>query len=584
MSALRQRAAVAAVVVLGVLLVAPAAAQVDVQASLNRETVEVGETVELTVVVTGAVLGIDAPRIPQIDSLPVTSTASSTNIEFVGGDMQRTTVFSYELRAGREGTYTIPPLSVPVGDDTYTTPALSLRVHSATGTSPPPPSQPQFDIDDEPTDQPTEPVREIDAVTEVDDRTPWVGEQVTLTLKFLQAHTLRLMGNVEYEPPSTEGLVAEPLPDEAQRTQVIDGVRYEVATRKTSLIAPAPGEYTIGPATITFRRSFMQGSETLETEPITLNVRPLPRAGRPADFSGAVGSIQLETSLSATEVQVGEAVPLRLEMTGTGDLRQIEPPEVSVEGDARVYQSGEDREIGPQPTADGYQIGGRVAFDYLIMPRSPGELRIKPIVMHYFEPEVERYQSARTSAATVSVLPGEAGETTAPSAGEELRYISESGLAVRSSAPVTSHAWFWALQALPLLGLGWALRERSERLRRERDPRYRRRVEAARKARRALGAVDPASEAADVYHRVDEVIAEYIAARTGGAAAAISPETAYERLIEEGADPERAGHARDLLRRVRAGAYAPGASEAPDPAEAIAQARALVDALEGELR
>ncbi|MFW6438033.1 MAG: hypothetical protein ACOCZ7_03370, partial [Armatimonadota bacterium] len=274
----------------------------------------------------------------------------------------------------------------------------------------------------------------------------------------------------------------------------------------------------------------------------------------------------------------------RLEMRGTGDLRQIEPPEVSVEGDVRVYQSGEDREIGPQPTADGYQIGGRVAFDYLIMPRAPGELRIKPIVVHYFNPDVSRYQSAQTSAATVNVRPGEAGETVPASTGGELRYIKETDLAVRSRVPVTSRPWFWALQALPVLGLGWALRERSERLRRERDPRYRRRVEAARHARRNLSAISAADDASDVYHRVDEALAEYVAARTGAAAATISPASAYERLVDEGVAEADAARARDLLSRVRAGAYAPGASQAPAPKSAIDEARALIDLLEEALR
>lgn len=566
------------------LMAMPVAAEVDVHASLSRDTVEVGETVELTVAVTGAMLGVEAPQLPQIDYLSVVSTASQNNIQFVNGDMQRTTVFIFTLRASRAGTYTIPRMDVPVGDETYTTQALTLRVQPSASAPPAPPSagQPDFSVPGGEPGGSAEPPKKIDAFTEVDDPNPWVGEQITLTLTFLQAHTLHLIGNAEYQPPSTEGLVAEPLPDEPQQSRVINGVTYEVATRRTALIAPAPGQYTIGPATITYRSGF--ADETITTDPITINVRPLPTAGRPEDFSGAVGSVQLGMSLSTTEVRVGEAVSLRLEVNGTGDLRQIEPPKVTVEGDARVYQSGEDRQIGPQQTADGYAIGGRVSFDYLIMPRSAGTLTLKPIVLNYFNPDVERYQSAQTSSATITVRPGEAGETIAAPTGEELRYIKEDGLALRSSAPVTSRGWFWALQALPLLGLGWALRERAERLRRERDPRYRRRVEAARSALRSLRAIDAREAPPEVYHQVDEVIAEYIAARTGGAAAAITPESARERLLEAGAGEDLADRAHDLLRRLRAGAYAPGASDAPAPREALEEARALVSAVEEALR
>ncbi|MBD3291569.1 MAG: hypothetical protein GF393_01485 [Armatimonadia bacterium] len=568
----------------------PSAAQVDVQASLSRETVEVGETVELTVAVTGALLGVEEPVVPEIDYLRVVSTASQNNISVVNGDMQRTTVFHFGLQASREGTYTIPRMDVAVGDEIHSTPSLTLRVVPAASAAPQPPDStpqptdgPDFGVPGDEVIGPEEPLKEIDAITEVDEQSPWVGEQITLTLKFLQAHTLRLMGNAEYEPPSTEGLVAEPLPDEPQQSEEIDGRTYEVATRRTALIAPAPGEYTIGPATITFRRGFMHGEETITTDPITLTVRPLPGQGRPENFTGAVGSIQLGMSLSTNEVRVGEAVSLRLDLNGTGDLRQIEPPEVTVEGDARVYQSGEDRQIGPQKTPEGYAIGGRVSFDYLIMPRSAGTLRLKPIVVHYFNPDVDRYQSAQTSPATITVLPGETGETTAPGGGE-IRYIKEDGLAVRAGTPVTSSAWYWGLQALPLLGLGWALRERAERLRRDRDPRYRRRVEAARNARRSLRGIPPAGAPAEVYHRLDEVLAGYIAARTDGAAAAMSSDTAREALLNAGVPEDLADRASELLQSLRAGVYAPGASDAPSPGEAIDATRDLIDALEGALQ
>jgi hypothetical protein len=434
-------------------------------------------------------------------------------------------------------------MNVPVGDEMYATEPLTLRVVSSTSAQPTPsdpsvpdPAQPDPGIapdTPEPT-EPLEPPKEIDAITRVDDRTPWVGEQITLTLEFLQAHTLRLMGNAEYEPPSTEGLVAEPLPDEPQRSKVIDGTPYEVASRKTALIAPAPGEYTIGPATVTYQRSFIGGEETITTDPITINVKPLPETGRPEDFSGAVGAIQLGMSLGANEVRVGEAVSLQLKISGRGDLRQIEPPEVTVNGDASVYQSGEDRQIGPQQIGGGWAMGGEVTFDYLIMPRSAGTLELQPIVVNYFNPEAARYQSAQTSSATIQVRPGEGGASIAQAGEDKLRYMKESGLAVRARTPVTGRWWFWALQALPLAGVGWALRERAERIRRERDPRYRRRVEAAGNARRALSAVDTAEASAEVYHRVDEVLAEYIAARTGGSAAGISPEEARRRLLDAG--------------------------------------------------
>ncbi len=584
----RWRVAIICAAVAAAVMATPAVAEVDVHASLNRETIAMGETVDLTVAISGALLGVEPPRVPSIDYLNVVGTSSRNTVQLTNGHAETTAVFIYELRASREGTYTIPPMDVHVGDDTYTTQAIVLRVvpsgipsTTPPGLQTPPPGQPSPDA--EPTHS-AEPTREIDAVTEVDNRNPWVGEQVTLTLKFMQAPNVHLMGNAEYEPPSTEGLVAEPLPDEAQNTEVINGVPYEIVTRQTALIAPAPGQYTIGPATITFRRGFMSDEETIQTDPIALNVRALPARGRPEGFKGAVGSLQLAMSVPTNEVRVGEAASLRLQVTGTGDLRQLDPPDVVVEGDARVYQSGEERQISAQPAPGGSRIGGTVTFDYLIMPGSAGTLTVKPIVVHYFNPGVDRYQSAQTTAATITVLPGEAGQTIPASNGDELRYIDEGKLALRARPPVTAAAWFWVLQALPLLGIGLVLRERAERVHRARDPRYRRRVEAAREARGTLRAISPADHPAEVYRRADEALAEYIAARTDASAAAISPEGAHERLLAAGAGDELAARAEGMLRSLRAGAYAPGAAGAPVPATALDEVRALVDAIEEALR
>ncbi|GEM_PF-4688950 len=563
--------------VLAVAVCVPAIAAVDVHVSLDREIITLGETAELTVAVSGALLGVEPPRIPQIDYLHVVSSSSRNTVQFTNGRSESTAVFIYGLRPSREGTYTIPSMNVQVGDELYTTHALTLRVMPGTTSIPSPGGQPTAP----PTTSPGTPQQEISAVTTADNPNPFVGEQVTLTLRFLQAHTARLVGNAEYEPPPTEGLVAEPLPDDPQRTEVINGIPYEIVTRKTALIAPSPGKYTIGPATITFRRGFMSDEETIKTDPITLNVRALPSAGRPQGFTGAVGSLQLTMTPPAEQVRVGEAAPLRLQITGTGDLRQLQPPDVAVDGDARIYQSGEERQISPQIGPGGAQVGGAVTFDYLIMPLAAGQLTIKPIVMYYFDPRTERYRSAQTTTATIEVVPGEA---IAHPAESKLAYIKEDGLALRARQPVTSTAWFWAVQAMPVACIGLALRERAERARRLRDPRYRRRVEAARHARAALHATSNSDHPAEVFRRTDEALAEYIAARTDASAAALSPEAARDRLLAAGVGEELASRAEELLHRTRAGAYAPGASGAPAPAQVLIDARALVDALEEALR
>ncbi len=572
---------------LAALSASPAVAQVDVHASLSRTSAQVGETVELTIAASGTLTGLQRPEPPAVDHLEVVSSSSQQTVQMINGQFHATTTWVFGLRATREGTYTIPPIDVHVDGQTLSTQPLTLTVSGGgapAGTAPAPqPAQPQPD-ERTPGEEQEAPPEDVFVTTEVDDRNPWVGQQVTLTLRFYRSHRVGLLGNAEYTPPATEGLVAEPLPDGPQRTEVLADTAFEVIEKRTALVAPTPGRYTIGPATITFRRSYIMGEETIETEPIALQVRALPTDGRPQGFCGVVGSLRAQMTAPPGELHVGEATTLRLTVTGSGNLRQLEAPEVTVEGDARVYHSGEQREIAPQPVDGGYALGGTVTFDYLLMPREAGTLTVKPVALHFFDPRTESYDAVETAALTLTVLPGPNGETSVESEGQELRYIHEDGPGLRRRSPVTSEAWFWVVQCIPLLALGWALRQRTELLRRARDPRYRRSIEAAPVARRALRRLAATASPRTVYERADAILSEYVAAKTGAAAASLSPQQARDLLLQAGVGAELADEVGQTLARLRAGVYAPGAAQAPVAAEARERLGDLVARLEAALR
>ncbi len=566
-----------------------AGAEVDVHASLSRDTVAVGEPVELNIAVTGAIGRVTAPEVPPMDYLQVVSSGSQQNISFVNGRMSSTNTYTFRLVASREGTYTIPSIEVRAAGQVFTTRPLTLTVTGRSSTSPPTPAQPGPSgapppAPDEAVPAEEPPREDVFVKLDVDNDRPWVGQQVTMSLRFYQSMSVRLMGSAEYSPPSTEGLVAEPLPDPPVTTVDLGGQPYRVIERRTALFAPTPGEYTIGPASIDLIRSYVSGEETITTEPITLHVRPLPQAGRSDAFSGVVGQLHAVLTTTTDSVRVGDAVTVRLEVTGTGDIRQLEAPELMCD-DARVYPSGQQRQVGPQRVGADEVIGGTVVFEYLVMPARAGELTIRPVEIDYFNPDTERYERARTSALSLHVLPGEGGETSLRPEGGEIRYLKEDQLGLRSRTPITSSTWFWLIQLLPLAGLGWALTRHRELLRRAADPRYRRFTEAAAVVRRQLGAISPAAGTPrEVYQRADAALTQYLAAKTGAAPASFSPDDARRLLPMAGCPEDLAARAEEMLSVLRAGVYAPGASSQLPVDEVQARLRALIDEIEAALR
>ncbi len=69
---------------------------------------------------------------------------------------------------------------------------------------------------------------------------------------------------------------------------------------------------------------------------IKIHVDPLP-AGKPANFSGAVGEFSISSSINATELKTNDAVTVKLVISGTGNMKLINTPEIAFPQDFEIY-------------------------------------------------------------------------------------------------------------------------------------------------------------------------------------------------------------------------------------------------------
>lgn len=537
----------------------PALGDVHVAADLSRDTIALGETVELTLVATGAIRGVAEPQLPTVDGLAVVSRRSSQNVSFGTGGVSATIRYVYGLKALRTGTFTIPPIPVQAGGQLLQTEPLTLTVMPSTQPPSTAPAPTQPSTAEPGTAALPETGQDVFATTEVDDARPYVGQQVTLSFNFY--HRVRLAGPPTYDPPSTEGLVAEVLPDTPEQTVLVGQQAYILVQRQTALFAPAPGEYTIGPAEVKYALGFFSPEEVIRTEPIKLQVRPLPKQGRPEGFSGAVGQFKASLTTDKAQAKAGEALTARLTVEGTGNLRQLDAPDLSVGGACKWYRSGEQRRIEALPSEGGHRMGGTITFEYLLIPRQEGTLRLEPVKLPYFDPAKKRYLTAKTKPVAVTVLRGVVEESSGEQAPEDIRYIKTSG-ALRARKPVTATQWFWLAQLMPLLGLGVAARQRAVRRRLEADPKYRRFVQAAARARERLREVGRRLlDARAMYEALDDTLTQFVADKLGVAASSLSPEAAEQTLRDAGAPQELSQQVEQMMRRLRAGRFTPGGGE-----------------------
>ena len=218
--------------------------------------------------------------------------------------------------------------------------------------------------------------------------------------------------------PSFDGFVSQQLGSERQFSERIDGYAYTVTELRYALVPSRTGVLRIEPFQLACEVAQGRGSRpspfgdfffnaprttprVLRTDALSLTVRPLPAAERPAGFANLVGKFALSGELSADRVQAGESVTLTLVLAGTGNLasRQNLPlPDVAqckVYDDAPVFE--------PRDTTG--QAGGVLTLKRALVPLHAGTLHIPPVRVAYFDPVAERYCEAATAAFTLHVDP-----------------------------------------------------------------------------------------------------------------------------------------------------------------------------------
>jgi hypothetical protein len=130
----------------------------------------------------------------------------------------------------------------------------------------------------------------------------------------------------------------------------LNGIIYTRVGMRTSVTPGKTGNLILGPATgrvqvevpLSRRRSgdpfedlfndpfFNRQSESqvlnVVSDPVAIEVQPLPAVDVPAAFTGAVASYALEVRAAPTNVAVGEPVRLRIQVSGKGALDALTWP------------------------------------------------------------------------------------------------------------------------------------------------------------------------------------------------------------------------------------------------------------------
>ncbi|UCC80135.1 MAG: protein BatD [Candidatus Zixiibacteriota bacterium] len=584
-------------IIIFIFLSAVSAFGLSVSSSVDRNVVELGDPITLSITVTGERGSTPDPILPDLSNFEVYSSGKNTSISIVNGRFSSTLEMSYVLVPKKMGILTIGPVRVKEKNEIISSNPIRIEVKQP-GKIGQSPGQKRD------TESVTTPNRTENFFIEqvVDKRRPYVGEQVTLTFRFYQAENLWEQPTLEW--PEFNGFTVEDLPPNNRYFRVINKKRYRVTEIRRALFPITAGDAIIDSPRLTIREdifdTFMDpfnmfgrgrrrarpsGPEILTADRIKLTVRSLPVQGKPGNFAGAVGQYKIRAIVDKDSVGVDEPITMKVILSGSGNIKSLPAVSFPEMPDFRIYESGKTESINNS----GGIVSGSMTFEQAVIPVTSGNFRIPSIEFSFFNPKTRKYQTVRTDPRDIIA----SGEALADIGGTPKNII---GIGQRSFAYIITDfpkpekqldiyksAWFWILQFVPIAGMIAAVFMRLHNRKLMGDQAYARRMSAGKKSRSLLKSALRKKQSGDVigfYGELYSAIIGHIADRLNleKSALTIDDIKAIEKL-----DSETRSELVGFLDGIQVARFAPGPNSASGMDRAAGDASGLLKRLEKKL-
>jgi hypothetical protein len=605
--------------VLGLALVSGAFAQeAEIRASAEPNRVEEGAEVEYSIqIIGGSQQPDEPPSLSQIPGFVVAAGPSvSSYFQWVNGRTTSSRTYTWTLLPQGTGAHTIPPVAISMGGKVYRTPMVRVDVSEAgagggTGAPPPPDNRPPSTFNDPRTRRrlasPPESPASLFVEAWVDKNQAYPGEQITLIYKvYTQYEIVQMSLN---DQPTYQGFWVEDIKaDEKYEARAVsrkEGAFTEYTVLKKALFPNSQGSLTIPPLTFRFvirkRGSdpfdsfFFNPTESVfrSSKEVKIQVKDLPEQGRPPEFNGAVGRFTLAASADRSDTKVNDAVGLKVEVEGQGNINTLGNPTLPSLPDFKRYDP---KVVEEMHARSGTLVGSKI-WNYVLIPLAPGSQEIPPIKFAFFDPQTDRYEVLESSPIQLSVARGEAGDLPMPSLpsradipvlGSDIRYIhlGGEGLLDQGKTLYGSPILLAVVAVPPLFNIALlvVLRRRESLAGSEAMARQRRARKMARKRlARAQGRLSK-ERSRDFYQELASALTSYLADKLGVPAAGLTYDRIEEVLELRGVEAGLRGQFRRCLETCDFARFAPAASEPAEMEKAFAEAESVVESLEGSVK
>ncbi|PWG05984.1 BatD family protein [Polaribacter aquimarinus] len=332
--------------------------------------------------------------------------SQSVSQSWINGKVSFSQSYTYIIQPKRKGEVNIGAASIKIGGKTIKSKPIKVIVLDAVEL-PKNPNDPNYIAQ-----------QNIHLVAEISKSRPYVGEGIYVEYRLYVSENINVYDYGVSEAPKYSGFWNQDIKMNGFPVKMgkYNGEDYRyVVMQKALLIPTKTGNLVLDPMKMDIVIGVPTGRADFFGNVITRNIRKefssakkvirpksLPLEGKPENFTGAVGDFNFAVTLSKDILKSNESSQIKVGVTGKGNLKLFELPEVTTPVELEKYQP--ERKEKVRVSSSG--ISGTVSDLYTVVPQYKGKYKIPNVTFSYFNPKEEKYYTLSSEDLYVDVIEG----------------------------------------------------------------------------------------------------------------------------------------------------------------------------------
>lgn len=364
--------------------------EVSVTAELSDKVIGVGEPFTLTITINAG--KADEVNIPKnIEAINLISTPQSKNFTFNNGTVNTLEKYYYIFIATKEGKYSLEGISVKSKRKVYDIDSLEIEVIRSSTRSP---NVRNTNPEEENEYAKNIKLDDVYVQNKISKNQVYLNEAVYITQKAYTRVPIKVLG-VSSLPDRKDFFYMTDKSEYTSTREIINGVNLSIKPLKIEVLYPLKtGKKEIETTSFVFKTSdsFLNDQIERGREFFEIEVLPLPKEGKPRDFSGAVGRFNFNVFVNEKNINIGDTVVITVQAEGDGNISVIDIPKIDTNLISKFFTVYTPK-IYETNFFDGEKIISKKSEEYVFAAKENGSANIESLIFNYFSPEDKKYKT-----------------------------------------------------------------------------------------------------------------------------------------------------------------------------------------------